>query len=445
MTPLFTLAVTLCELGLLSRARRNCFHLCAFILCLTPQAGFSFGTDDHILYLPGHTETVEWSEEHGRVLFTCDYKNMQGVAPQRGEPCGPEPRLYFSKEDLQKLKYVVYDEVRGVFIYDNSRIIQRIYEKFPKLLIVIATDTAVDDSWIPEPQERGQLVSVQHPVDSESYSFYAEKVGRFLNLHNAYQSKDSQGTLTLGSYVAPFMNPPQFGFHPVEMERNGQIRPLADYALSVFPKNPNRTTIIHELLHHMVHLARERSIKDTERLKEMGVNSGVDYYLFDRLHHKPGERVLPEPPTPESDEELTKYIIRFGMIAAESADHAGAEEVEIRYFISKYGNDLGILTSGIQRHTSSFWEHVGRYEKQLHSVRGIGEGALMEPAYSFIRNNPHLVVGNQVIENYYHFAADDAAELAGNYPQDLLTRPFSPGSSMNYIKRFSEEFFPRPR
>ena len=209
-----------------------------------------------------------------------------------------------------------------------------------------------EDSWRPEPEERGQFVNVKHPVNIEQYNFYAERAGRMLELEG--MSQDSDSHRVLGVYDLPFQNSPSFGFHPVEMAKKGEVRPLARYALATFPRNPNRTTIIHELLHHMIHQARVRSIRDKERLKQIGTNSGLQRYYFDRLHRKPGNRIFPEPQAPETEEELTKYIIHFGQTATEGADLGFAEEIEVRYFISKYGPDLGILPSGVLRHTESF-------------------------------------------------------------------------------------------
>jgi hypothetical protein len=427
-----------------SSVRTRVLALLALCLILPWAAVAQSMTDqDHILYLPGHTQTVEWSEELDKLLFTCDYKNLQGVAPERGEPCGDEPRLYFSKQDLKNLKYVVFDEQKGEFIYDNSRIIERIYEKFPGVLFVMSTDRVQDYTGFPGP-ERGQLVDVEHPVDPELYNFYSERAGRvFEMVEQEFDAKGEPGFL-LGRIVKPYQSTPYLGFDPVAMEKTGEMRPLADYGLIILPKNPDRTTIIHELLHYMIYLARARSVSDFDRLMQMGIHGGLTEYYFDRLHRKEEERIFPPSAVTESEEELTNYIIRFGQHMSEHADLSPSEEVEIRYFISKYGNELGISTFGIDVHKNSFWRYVTKYENTLGTLGSIGRGALMEPAGSFIRKNPDLIIRGRVIQNYYPFIWDNAVVLAREYPKRLLTRPLNGDGSQSFLQRFSQEFFPRP-
>ena len=197
----------------------------ALFLLIFPQGVLGYGTEDHILYLPGHTETVEWSEEQGRVLFTCDYKSLEGVAPRKGESCGPEPRLSISKEDLASLKYVVWDEVRGEFIYDVGRVIERAYERFPKILFVISPDYIIDDEW-KEPIDRGQFVQVQHPVNSAAYEELASRAGRALEIHTINAQENENGYhQVLGAVIDPFNDSPDLGYNPFELEKEGKNPP----------------------------------------------------------------------------------------------------------------------------------------------------------------------------------------------------------------------------
>ena len=295
------------------------------------------------------------------------------------------------------------------------------------------------------PENVVSLFRLSPPVDSVAYRDLAQRAGEALRKGTLSYSNSGGEGVVFGSAYWPYENSPFLGFDPVDLEKKNKSRILPEFFLAVLPANPDRTTLVHELLHYLVYRARERSIVHADRLIQLGVEAGKRSYYFDRIQRKAGERLFPEPAVSESDEELTNYIIYQGQSITGELDGPSSEELEVRYFLSKYGPQLGVTPAGIDSHKSSFWEFVDRYEAKLAAVASIGRGALHQPAFSYIQKHPDLVLGSTVLKNYYLYAWDDAKQLARNYPRNLLTRSLNGSDGPSYLERYSQDFYRRPR
>lgn len=383
----------------------------ALALCWAP-AGAAQNSTEHILHLPGHTHSAQ-RDPRGDIVLTCDYKTLSGAYPAEGEPCGSEPRLYFSEQDLRDLKYVVRDEVSGEFIYENARIIERIYERFPGLLIVLSSDTSYDYSWIPELEERGQIVDVEHPVPEEVYRFYAERAAGFLDLATAAGLEQGLLGIVYGAFVNPYENSPFFGWDPVEMARLERMRPLPQLALALFPRNPSRSTLLHELLHYMIYRARQRAIAVPERLVEIGVQTALASYYYGQISRSLDQGLFPQPPVEDTEDLRRLYRVLYSQGATLAIDHAAAEEVEIRRFVSLYGEELGLMPSSLDAHRGSLCAYASLYQTSVGYLDHLTSE--LDPATTDYLPPLFLMPAKK-----WSFALQRARALALQYPRNLL-------------------------
>lgn len=360
------------------------------------------------LIMPGHTSSVHsWDRAASRYVLTCDYKSLSGATPRLGEPCDGSPRLAFSVEDLTDLRYV--SQAR-----DSNEMVQRIYERFPKILFVTSPNLEVDYGSSPEAQEAG-TIDVHHPyVSANDAHFFAQRAKAMLTR--------GEGTHYVGGVIIfPYMNDANLEENDFEPAR----KRLPDFSIVFLARNPSRTTILHELLHHMIHRARERAIVDPTRLNEITEGYGVASLIDRSIRGNSSSAISKHGRAVVGEQELL-----FEFLALQGIDGAVAEELTIAHFIASYGKDLQLSEASQNRHRESFWRSVDLFKEKLSSLEAAsnnGIGSLL--ALELHRENAPLPQSTPFFENpltgimpINTFRAMWAAvsAMATAYPKNLL-------------------------
>src|SRR5690606_11377122 len=104
-------------------------------------------------------------------------------------------------------------------------------------------------------------------VDVGDYDFFASKAREVLITNGTKVHGGANNTV--GTLVDPYNYHASLGG---TMEQTG--RPLSDYTIVFLYKNPDRTTLVHELIHYLVDRAQQRAIADSSRYLELGQNKG---------------------------------------------------------------------------------------------------------------------------------------------------------------------------
>lgn len=402
---------------MLSKIRVN---VLTALLTLWASGAYGFDTEDYVLILPGHTNTL--SVDHkGEPVLTCDFKSLDGKLPETGEPCDGSPRLFIPRQDLQSLRYISQ-------AFDNSEMVKRAYERFDKIAFIMSPD--FEYPWGQSPYgKEAQEVSVRPPgVSKRDYDYFAD---RALDLLTTYGEGRYEAVYFFGITLPPYLNDHLLGVDPTTYPE----RPLADHCLMFLPKNPDRTTILHELFHCLIEKATLQQISHLNRYIELVSQESIRSYLLAKVLGDNLEKSIKE----LGEDVVAAYQLTAELYRLNSNFLAVASELEVAYFFSRFGKELGLSQHGIENHWNDFWIMAERYKNNLSLNQSKGHPP---PAIWAVRENRDFVVDEQVYANYFANISAAITILAASYQRNLLGSEFNPAPG-TLMEKFLRDVGPR--
>jgi hypothetical protein len=363
----------------------------------------SFDDQPHVLITVGHTNSAEWDEARGKYVATCDYKTLDGRIPRKGEACDGSPRLAISVEDLQSLRYITQAS-------DHMEFVRRVYERFPRILIVSSPNYSVDYKSTHYGRD-AQVINLREVlpigIKYDDYDFLASRARDVLITNGSGIHNGPNGTM--GTIVGPYSHISALGG---TLENKERI--LSDYSLIFVYKNPDRTTLIHELVHFLISRAQERGVIAYQRYQELERNYGKASFLariffaddFDESAYDPKDLA-------HLDLSYLEYLL-------ENRATSSPGEMEVAYFIAKFGRELGVPEYAVTDHKVDFWRYVDRYKESFNLFTDVLNGYAPDSAVEPINLSYSYVIEGREIPAYFRKYWERLQVIADSYPKTLL-------------------------